>query len=344
MRHILIGGSGFLGTFMASELAEHGQTVIVADINRPDNTDTPYVRVDITQPASFQNLSLQSTDVVYHLAARLLVPIVPRASRSKYFHEVNLAGTKNVLEYMRWRSCRSLLFFTTDMVYGHTTDSPRTELHPIKPLGPYGSSKWAAEELCRAYQAYGINTTIFRPRLIIGPGRLGILERLFELIRRGLPVPTIGNGTNCYQFVSADDCVKAGRCAVAAGIPNETFNLGSKSPPTVRALLTELIQHAGSRSRLIPLPARPIKHALVTLDRIGLPLMDPEQFLIADEDCRLDITKAEKLLGWSPCDSDTAMLKAAYDDYIGSRMKHAAPRPLKSIRPWQAGSSTPATN
>jgi nucleoside-diphosphate-sugar epimerase len=62
-----------------------------------------------------------------------------------------------------------------------------------------------AEALIRAASAEGIDATIFRPRLITGPGRLGILERLFRLIRAGLPVPLIGGGNNRYQMVSVQD-------------------------------------------------------------------------------------------------------------------------------------------
>jgi dTDP-glucose 4,6-dehydratase len=81
-----------------------------------------------------------------------------------------------------------------------------------------------------------LNATIFRPRLIAGAGRLGILVKLFELIRRGLPVPMIGNGTNRYQMVAVEDCVSAALLAVE-GCPTGPFNLGSDAPPMVRDLL-----------------------------------------------------------------------------------------------------------
>jgi dTDP-glucose 4,6-dehydratase len=58
-----------------------------------------------------------------------------------------------------------------------------------------------------------MNISMFRPRLIIGPGRLGILEKLFKLIDMNLPVPMIGSGKNPYQFISVFDCAEA--CAPA---------------------------------------------------------------------------------------------------------------------------------
>ena len=70
-----------------------------------------------------------------------------------------------------------------------------------------------------------MNISLFRPRLIIGPGRLGILEKLFKLIDWNLPVPMIGSGRNPYQFISVFDCAEAARLAWKAGVPNEAHSL-----------------------------------------------------------------------------------------------------------------------
>jgi len=201
------------------------------------------------------------------------------------------------------------------MVYGHTEIHPRTEEHPRKPIGPYGEAKFQTELLVEKYREKGFNITLFRPRLIIGHGRLGILEKLFKLVDMNLPVPTIGNGKNYYQFISVTDCALACLAAVKAGFPNENYNLGSSNPPTVNELLKTLIKTANSKSILIPTPAFAVKGVLDVLDRINKPIMDPEQYLIADETCVLDCSKAERDLGWVPKDDDTSMLLVAYRDY-----------------------------
>jgi len=216
---------------------------------------------------------------------------------------------------MESRNLGNLVYYTTDMVYGRTVTNPRPESHPRVPLGPYGEAKYQTELLCETYRQKGINIPIFRPRLIIGPHRLGILEKLFKLIDKNLPVPLIGNGKNHYQFISVGDCALACIAAVEAGFPNAEFNLGSDDPPTVRELLGGLIEHAGSKSILVPTPAFAVKGTLALLDRIGMPLMDPEQYLIADETCVLDCSQAEQLIGWTPSENDTQMLIAAYDTY-----------------------------
>ena len=185
--------------------------------------------------------------------------------------------------------------------------------HPQNPLGPYGRSKYAAEKILLATES--IRATIFRPRLITGPGRLGILGKLFTLIKAGLPVPMIGSGTNRYQMVGVRDCARAAILAMAAGCPSGPFNLGSAEPPTTRELLQKIIEHAKSHSRLIPLPAGLLKPVLGAMDAVGLTLLFPEQFGIADIDILLDTSETRRVLGWAPLRGDVDMMNAAYDAF-----------------------------
>jgi dTDP-glucose 4,6-dehydratase len=125
----------------------------------------------------------------------------------------------------------------------------------------------------------------------------------------------IGNGSNHYQFISVYDCASAAIRAYDKAIPNSVYNLGSKNPPTVTELLTALVKEAGSKSMLLRTPACPAKFALHILDLVGLPLMDPEQYLIADEDCLVDISRVARELDWVPLYGDQDMLIEAYREY-----------------------------
>lgn len=327
MKHIIFGGDGFLGTELTKKLVELGEQVLICDEKQSPqfgNYDLPgvdYLKMDVTDKASFEPIAVEEGDVVYHFAARLLVPILPRAERKDYFWQSLYVGTVNVLEWMREKDLNNMVYYTTDMVYGHTIENPRTEEHPRVPIGPYGEAKYQTEHLVDEYREKGFNITLFRPRLIIGHGRLGILEKLFKLIDKNLPVPTIGSGKNYYQFISVSDCADACLAAVGKRFPNENFNLGSSEPPTVNDLLKRLIHEAGSKSILIPTPAIAVKWTLDILDRVGKPLMDPEQYWIADETCVLDCSKAERLLDWKPKDDDVSMLLVAYHDYKAGRSR-----------------------
>ncbi|MCO5163296.1 MAG: NAD(P)-dependent oxidoreductase [Mesorhizobium sp.] len=318
MRHIIFGGDGFVGRHLAPKLVADGEDVIVADVVKsdlPHYAKARFVRCDVTDPEQVKAVGIRPDDMVYNLSAKMLSPIQVRAKRHDFFWPVNFHGTENIIHAMARADAQRLVHFTTDMIYGHTVFHPMTEDHPVAPLGEYGLSKLKTEELAADWRAQGMNISLFRPRLIIGPGRLGILEKLFKLIDMNLPVPMIGSGKNPYQFISVFDCAEAARLAWKAGVPNEAYNLGSLNPPSVRKLLGDLIKHAGSKSILIPTPGWAVKRTLDLLDWMNMPIMDPEQYLIADEDCLLDVSKGKRDLGWVPQYRDEDMLIAAYREY-----------------------------
>ena len=332
MRHIIIGGDGFVGHILASNLAAQGEQVVIGDIMKSGHEvygRVPFVHFDVTKPETFASIDLLPDDMVYNLSAKMLSPIMPKAKRYEFFYPVNYFGTKNILEWMEKAGAKRLVHYTTDMIYGHSVFTPQTEDHPAKPLGHYGQSKLDTETLAAEYRTRGFRISLFRPRLIIGPGRLGILEKLFKLVDANLPVPMIGSGRNPYQFVSVFDCASAAELAWKAGVPNEAYNLGSDTPPSVRDLLGRLVKEAGSRSVLVPTPGFLVKLTLNALDAVNMPLMDPEQYLIADEECLLDCSKAKRELGWTPKFRDDDMLIAAYKEY---RAKKAG-RDLASHKP-----------
>ncbi|MDW6020506.1 NAD(P)-dependent oxidoreductase [Mesorhizobium sp. BAC0120] len=318
MRHIIFGGDGFVGRHLAPKLLADGHEVIVADIVRSDLAhyrNVRFERIDVTDPDSVASLGIKADDMIYNLSAKMLSPIQVRAKRHDFFWPVNVHGTENIFDAMDKAGAPKLVHFTTDMIYGHTVTWPMTEDHPVAPLGEYGASKLRTEEIAAVWRGRGMNISLFRPRLIIGPGRLGILEKLFKLIDWNLPVPMIGSGRNPYQFISVFDCAEAARLAFKAGVPNEAYNLGSLNPPPVRKLLGDLIRYAGSKSILLPTPGWAVKRTLDLLDLMNMPIMDPEQYLIADEDCVVDVSKGERELGWIPQYRDEDMLIAAYKEY-----------------------------
>jgi dTDP-glucose 4,6-dehydratase len=318
MRHVIFGGDGFVGRHLAPKLLADGEEVIVADIVRselPHYRQARFVQCDVTDPAAVAAVGIRPDDMVYNLSAKMLSPIQVRAKRHDFFWPVNYHGTENIIRAMDKAGAPKLVHYTTDMIYGHTHVWPQTEDHPAAPLGEYGLSKLKTEELAAEWRRRGMNISLFRPRLIIGPGRLGILEKLFKLIDWNLPVPMIGSGRNPYQFISVFDCAEAARLAWKAGVPNEAYNLGSLNPPPVRKLLGDLIREAESKSFLLPTPAWAVKRTLDLLDLMNMPIMDPEQYLIADEMCVLDVSKAGRDLGWVPQYRDEDMLIAAYREY-----------------------------
>lgn len=310
MKYWIFGGCGFVGRHLAQALRERKDEVVICDIV----ATAPDINVDIRDKQALAKLPISKDDIVINMAANQYHTKVPK-EREQYFRSVNTEGTRNLLEVIYDKGCRNYIMFSTDMTYGKPQYLPVDTQHPQNPFGPYGKSKCEAEQICRDFRDCGMNITIFRPRMIMGPGRAGILLKLFKLIDLNLPVPTIGNGHNHYQMISVFDCVSAVLCAIEKGIPNKEYNLGSENAPDVRTLLQNTIKQAGKHSFVIPTPGKIVKAVLRLLDNIGLTLMYPEQFMIADEEYILDITETKNDLTWQPRYNDADMLADAYKMY-----------------------------
>ena len=310
MKYWIFGGCGFVGRYLAQALRDKKEEVAICDIVASE----PDYNIDIRDTEALANLPIAIDDIVINMAANQYHTKVPK-NREEYFRSVNTEGTRNLLAMLEQKGCTRYIMFSTDMTYGKPQYLPVDTKHPQNPFGPYGQSKLLSEQLCREYRAKGLNITIFRPRMIMGPGRAGILLKLFKLIDLNLPVPTVGNGHNHYQMISVFDCVSAVLCAIDKGIPNKEYNLGSENAPDVRALLQNTIQQAHKHSCVIPTPGKLVKATLRFLDNIGLTLMYPEQFMIADEEYILDISETKKDLDWQPQYNDADMLAEAYKMY-----------------------------
>lgn len=312
MKYWIFGGCGFVGRYLAQALRDRKENVAICDMV----AGAPDFKVDIRDKKELAKLPISKDDIVINMAANQYHTKVPK-DREQYFRSVNADGTRNLLEVIYDKGCRNYIMFSTDMTYGKPQYLPVDTRHPQNPFGPYGKSKCEAEKICRDYRERGMNITIFRPRMIMGPGRAGILLKLFKLIDLNLPVPTIGNGHNHYQMISVFDCVSAVLCAIDKGIPNKEYNLGSENAPDVRALLQNTIKQAGKYSFVLPTSGKLVKAVLRLLDNFGLTLMYPEQFMIADEEYILDITDAKNDLAWQPQYNDADMLAEAYKMYKG---------------------------
>ena len=314
-RWVLIGGAGLTGLKIAEELIEMNTSksnIIIADLKNSlikINLQVTLIECDISK-----NIipKFKKDDVIIHLAARQYHTKIPKRNQLDWFREVNVVGTKNIINQCIKFNVKGLIYFSTDMVYGIPNYIPLNSAHPKTPIGPYGKSKLEAEMICIESRKRGLPITILRPRLIMGKGRLGIMEKLFKAISLNRPVPLIGRGNNCYQMVSVEDCSKAAILSVKYNFPNCELNLGSEVGPNIKKLLNFLIHTVNSKSILIPLPAFPLKIILTILEKMGLPILHKEQYKIADKNYIVDISDTYSKIRWKPKQSDTDMIVEAY--------------------------------
>jgi nucleoside-diphosphate-sugar epimerase len=202
-------------------------------------------------------------------------------------------------------------------VYGVPEKHPIEEDDPLVGVGAYGESKIDAEGLCRVA---AVETTIIRPKTFVGPERLGVFEILFDWIREGRRIYILGQGHNRYQLLAVEDLVDAiVRAATMPEAAGETFNIGATEFGTVRSDLQALIDHAGSSSRLRPVPVKPAELVLRALELARLSPLAEWHYKTAHKDSFVDVSKAQRLLGWQPRLSNSQTLIETYDWYLANR-------------------------
>ena len=315
MQWSISGGAGFLGLHLARRLLADGHDVRTLDVVGLDDVElersVDELRGDIRDRDSVGRL-VEGAGVVVHAAAAL--PI--QASRGS-IRSVNVGGTENVLRAAHDAGVRRVVFISSTAVYGVPEKHPIEEDDPLVGVGSYGESKIDAEGLCRVA---AVETTIVRPKTFIGPERLGVFEILFDWIREGRRIYTLGKGDNRYQLLAVEDLVdailRAGEEPKAA---RETFNVGATEFGTVRSDLQALIDHAGSSSRLRPVPVKPAELALRGLELLRVSPLAEWHYKTAHKDSFVDVTKAQRLLGWQPRLSNRDALIETYDWYLANR-------------------------
>jgi nucleoside-diphosphate-sugar epimerase len=315
MRWSISGGAGFLGLHLARRLLADGHDVRTLDIVPLDDQElergVDELRGDVRNADAVRKLC-DGADVVVHAAAAL--PI--QASRES-IRSVNVGGTENVLVVARDAGVRRVVLISSTAVYGVPEKHPIAEDDPLVGVGWYGESKIDAEALCRVA---AVETTIIRPKTFIGPERLGVFEILFDWIREGRRIYILGKGNNRYQLLGVEDLVDAiVRAAAAPEAARETFNVGATEFGTVRSDLQALIDHAGSSSRLQPLPVKPAELTLRALELLRVSPLAEWHYKTAHRDSFVDVSKAQRLLDWQPRLSNERALIGTYDWYLPNR-------------------------
>jgi len=307
-----------LGLHLARRLLADGHTVRTLDVVALDDAEleraVEEIRGDVRDPATARKL-VQGADVLVHAAAAL--PI--RGSRDE-ITAVNVGGTATTLAAALEAGVGRAIFISSTAVYGVPNVHPIPEDAPLVGVGPYGESKIEAERVCLEFAQRGLDVAIIRPKTFIGPERLGVFEILFDWVHDGRRIYMLGDGTNRYQLLAVADLVEAVVLAAQAdGVAGETINVGAQAFGTVRADLQALIDHAGSPSRLAPVPARPAEIALRGLELARLSPLAEWHYKTAHRDSFVDVTRAERLLDWHARLSNAEALCETYDWYLAHR-------------------------
>ncbi|MBU1239583.1 NAD-dependent epimerase/dehydratase family protein [Myxococcota bacterium] len=338
MKICITGGAGFLGLHLTKHLHSLGHSLTLLDIDDyvtseypPDNVT--FIGGDVRNMADMER-ALDGADAVIHAAAAL-----PLWSKEEIY-STNIFGTKTVLEAAMAAQISRVAYVSSTAVYGVPQVHPLMEYFPMVGVGPYGESKILAEKVCGDFREKGMVVGVIRPKTFIGPYRLGVFQILFEWINEGHRIPLIGSGHNRYQLLDVQDlCVAFEKMITSkdeAAAAN-TYNIGAASFGTVREDVSALCEHAGSGSKILPVPAGLVIPTLKLFEKLHLSPLYEWIYGTAHRDSFVSVEKASRLLGFSPVQSNAQALIRSYDWYMENKDTMASGTGITHRVPWDQG-------
>lgn len=305
MKKILVtGGAGYIGSITVKELLKQGYEVVVFDNLSQGHKEVlsrPLVVGDLLNPQDLEKLDKYEFDGVIHFAAAALAG--ESMQRPEFYFENNIIGGLNLLEYMKKRNVKNIVFSSTCAIYGTPEKVPVSEEESKKPESVYGESKLAYEKVLYWYdKIYSIKNVCLRYFNACGAAEDGsvgeqhdpethIIPIAIKAAMENKPFPLFGtdyptpDGTCIRDYIHVQDLATAHILALEyleKTKESNFFNLGTGNGYSNKQIV-DMVKKVSGKD--FPVEEKP--------RRAG----DPSTIYA-------DNTKAKTVLGWNPTHSD----------------------------------------
>jgi len=283
---LVTGGAGFIGSHIVDMLlADKHEVLVVDDLSTGKESNLPpgarLEKMDIGDPSLGALMLSFRPDAVSHLAAQVSVP----GSVADPWQDavVNIIGGINVARAATESACPRFVYITTGgALYGVPDYLPCDEDHPIRPISPYGLSKWTLEQYLRLILPATVPLQVLRLANVYGPrqdphGEAGVVAIFGRRMIMEAGLVIFGGGKQTRDFVYVGDVARAHRIALEGREPL-TVNIGSGVGTSV--------------NQLFKLMAAETEYAF--LPEQGEPRPGDIEHVV------LDVSRARQQLGWTP--------------------------------------------
>ncbi len=255
---LVIGGAGFIGSFVVTELLKHPvKEVVIYDNFARGNKQYLEEQLNDERCSIFPfggdiretdilDTAVQGKDYVISLAAMWLLHCkdYPRTA-----FDVNIAGTFNVFEACVKHKIKKLIWSSSASVYGDALELPMTEEHPFNNKNFYGASKIAGEAMATAFNdRYGLKIIGLRYMNVYGPHQdqtaayTGVVPIMLNKIEANEAPSINGDGSQAYDFVYVEDVARANVQALISNQDFGMYNVGTEVQTTINELCEMILK------------------------------------------------------------------------------------------------------
>jgi 2-alkyl-3-oxoalkanoate reductase len=259
MKILVTGGTGFTGKALVRRMLDRGHKVVALDYKEGLKTQElrewgAEVNIGSVTDREIVKKSMRGVELVHHLAAAFRELNVPNS----YYSEVNVQGTRNVLEAAAAEGVRKFIYCSTCGVHGNIDNPPGGEDAPIQPADYYQQTKYEAEPIVQEFNRRGMKTTTLRPAAIYGPGDPERFYLIFKRVASGT-FPMFGNGKTYYHPLYIDNLVDAFELAMDPAKGNgEAYLIADAEYLEIEDLVRRTAKALGTEVRIPHYPVWPV--------------------------------------------------------------------------------------
>jgi UDP-glucose 4-epimerase len=282
---LVIGGAGFIGSFVVAELLKEDIAEVVVYDNFARGKKS-YIDEQLKDPRcsifpvggdirdlDILDAAVRGKDFVISLAAMWLLHCkdFPRTA-----FEVNIAGTFNVLEACVKHKIKKLVWSSSASVYGDAVELPMTEKHPLNNKNFYGASKIAGEAMATAFNdRYGLPVIGLRYMNVYGPHQdqtaayTGVVPIMLNKIAANEPPLINGDGSQAYDFIYVEDVARCNIYALKSNVNFGMYNVGTEVQTSIKELCDLILELKQSDLKVIFKPYSADDARALVQNRIG---------------------------------------------------------------------------
>lgn len=306
MKILVTGGTGFTGKALVRRLLNDGHHVVALDFQEGLKTQElndwgAEVVIGTVTDKEVVDRCMTGVDIVHHLAAAFRQLNVPNS----YYWDVNVQGTKNVLEAAHRQQVKKFVYCSTCGVHGNVDNPPGNEDSPINAADYYQQTKYEAEPIVKEYWQKGMETTILRPAAIYGPGDPERFFMIFKRVNKGM-FPMFGNGKTLYHPLYIDHLVDAHVLAQEPGKgAGEAYLIADEEYIEIETLVQKTAAALGVKVKIPHYPVTPVIIVGHICEKVCKPFkitppIFPRRVDWYRQNRAFSIDKAKRDLGYAP--------------------------------------------